>query len=351
MVGLISGGQADLIARITIPLCQVYRPPSSPGVWIEHGHQHDRCNCFFVGEEPYWSAERPPILTDREGCERLLECVGTRFLVRFLNALDAAYPYVDNVKPFSRFLGIFGASALQPGYAPIKATLAVWGMLRYLGHTLAHRPPDLLGMPHAKKTGPVDVLRQWVEEMPAVERSSLAERLRGRGFELETSLPLFLWQDESASRLLDFLSDHPDLASPIPADDPPLLCSGASPRAFTGNTEFLELGSGFTADETGDLCRAAKSALRDPSVEAVIMGHTHETVNRPQALPYINTGCWTRYYRFANDEPLRAWPLLRSPTYSRFPYQLNYAEITPGTPPSTRMVTFRERSHDSVRQT
>ena len=39
-------------------------------------------------------------------------------MILFLNDLDRDYPYVDNVKPFSRFLQLFGASALSPGLVP-----------------------------------------------------------------------------------------------------------------------------------------------------------------------------------------------------------------------------------------
>ena len=74
----------------------------------------------------------PPIFRDVNGQERLYECVGTRFLVRFLNPLDAKFPFVDNVKPFSKFIAIFGLSALTPGYGPLTATVMVWAMLKFL---------------------------------------------------------------------------------------------------------------------------------------------------------------------------------------------------------------------------
>ena len=76
----------------------------------------------------------------------MLECIGTRFLNRFLNQLDEAYPYVDNVKPFSRFLEIFGASVFFRGYGPLKALVAVGSMVKYLAVTLSKKPTDLLGL-------------------------------------------------------------------------------------------------------------------------------------------------------------------------------------------------------------
>src|SRR6516162_7488182 len=91
------GGSRD---RLQFHLEQSYRPEQFPGVWIEHGHHYDECNNFRARDRDYWSEARPPIFADVKGIPRLLECVGTRFLIRFLNRLDRDYPFVDNVKPF-----------------------------------------------------------------------------------------------------------------------------------------------------------------------------------------------------------------------------------------------------------
>jgi len=98
---------------------------------IEHGHRYDKVNSFDVNGHERWSAEEPPILKSKDGEERLYECIGTRFLIRYLNGLDARYPFVDNVKPFSRFLKIFGASALTLGWGPLDAAVCVAKMLPY----------------------------------------------------------------------------------------------------------------------------------------------------------------------------------------------------------------------------
>src|SRR5439155_11225955 len=110
----------------------VYRPTMCPSVWIEHGHQHDPVNNFLFKGEPCWSANNPPIRRDQWGTERLYECIGTRFLIQFLNDLDKKYPYVDNVKPFWRFLQLFGASALRPGFGSVQAAVAVAFMDAFL---------------------------------------------------------------------------------------------------------------------------------------------------------------------------------------------------------------------------
>jgi hypothetical protein len=153
---------------------------------------------------------------------------------------------------------------------------------------------------------------------------------------------MFLSDDERAERLLGFLLEHPELAPPLSAQDEDYLSSSGS------GTGELSLAGGFFADETKELMKASKKALSNPDVKFVIMGHTHETVDRREGLQYINTGCWTRYYRFADDEKLARWPLLRTLSYELFPYQLNYAEISTAAPDVVRLITFQEKCHDNA---
>lgn len=101
--------------------------------------------------EACWSQKCPPIFSDVTGVRRLYECVGTRFLIKFLNQLDAEYPFVDNVKPFSRFIRIFGVSSFTPGYGPLKATVMMWALLQYLAQTVTHQPSDLLGLDSTRR--------------------------------------------------------------------------------------------------------------------------------------------------------------------------------------------------------
>lgn len=57
---------------------------------IGHGHAEDPANRF-----KHWSA---PILDAPDG-SRLEMCPGTLFMVRFVNALEATYPFADNLHP------------------------------------------------------------------------------------------------------------------------------------------------------------------------------------------------------------------------------------------------------------
>jgi UDP-2,3-diacylglucosamine pyrophosphatase LpxH len=333
MEELLCGSDPGKRARLRFHLEQVYRPPPCPDVWIEHGHQHDRCNAFFVQGVPCWSASCPPVLVGRDGRPRLYECAGTGFLLKYLNRLDEAYPFVDNVKPLSRFLTIFGNSAFLPGQGPFKAAVAVWGILRFLAGSARH-PLSLLGLLEGAQARVQPLLVDLAVRMSPDQQASWLHQLRTAGFEAANRPLTFLASDpELSSRLMDFLADHPELVT-VPEDESGDMLS------LGGGAGELTLAVGFVVDETRELKKAARAALDTGGVRLVVMGHTHEVVTPTVRLPYVNTGCWTRYYRFADDEQVRRWPLLRSPSYERFPYQLNYVHVRPGVS-DPQLVTYR----------
>jgi hypothetical protein len=327
--------------RIKLYFCldQAYRPTHSDYIWIEHGHQYDVCNSFFVGKKSFWSASNPPILIDKEGIQRILECIGTRFLNKFLNKLDRDYPMVDNVKPFSRFVSIFLASVFVPGFGPVRATVAAWEMLRFLASTLGTTPRDLLSAegPGAARAG--NVLRAWANGLPPEAKEGLSRRMHERGFWPRRSLSLDLADENDTTRLLEFFAR--DIALLEPYDG---LSEGTLGGADGSGT--LALYQGFHLNETEELRSKAWMIIEREQAEIVVMGHTHETVVPPQSTPfYLNPGSWTRNYRFSEHECTRAWRLLRSQSYSAFPYYLNYVRIPSGRPQDTELVTYRTRDN------
>jgi len=313
--------------RLRFHLERVYRPSSFPGVWIEHGHQFDKINSFFLvgdpehteaGEIECWSANNPPIFRDQKKRQRLLECLGTRFLIRFLNRLDRDYPYVDNVKPFSVFVRLFAASALLSGYASLQVAVTVWRLLSYLVQTGITRRTDLLSL----EGEPLDastVLAKRLQELN--ERSKeLQQRVQKEGFKCDLPLSLVLDDPRQARELMEFLSDHVELLTDLDPDDTGYL-------GLSGEAGTLSLARGFHIDESQELIAAAKRILTDTSVRIVIMGHTHEPQNRPGNLAYFNTGSWTRYYQHSREDKLRPWSLLKSGSQNVFPFALKYAEV------------------------
>lgn len=327
---------AELQPRLTFHCEQVYRPQHSPGLWIEHGHQYDACNRFFVGDAPRWSAASPPIFADRTGARRLLECIGTRFMILFLNRIDRHYPFVDNVKPFGRFLKLFGWSALAPKYGPIPVMIAVWAMFNYLGRTVFTMPHDLLGIPGESNNSASQVVRALADRLPNSGKDLVLE-LRARRVPIDRALGMYANVEADAETLLDWISENLDLLDAIDAGPP-------HPSLLGGLPGTLSLKRGYEIDESLTLRDAAARIARDEPVHAIVMGHTHEPVDEtlPGGARYINIGSWTRYLRPDNDHSAQTWDILLEGQDAHFPYRLQYARHDPTATPRLRPVTFKE---------
>jgi UDP-2,3-diacylglucosamine pyrophosphatase LpxH len=312
--------------RLRVHLQRVYRPPAAPSVWIEHGHQLDDCNNFFIGPEERWSDTRPPIIDSSVGEPRLIECMGTRFLLNFLNRLDHSYPFVDNVKPFSKFFKLFCYSALRPNYGPIMATVAAWDMLRYVANTLRKCPRDLLSTDEEEEQSIVGVVREALNRLSHTQQREFLTQLEQRGIPNHAPVDFLLDDPHWSEQVMDVLSANPELTEIIPEPNPAFL----DLREGDGT---LTLIPAFVADESAELTRAARHALTYSQASAVVMGHTHESRDHPDQLNYVNTGSWTRYLQMTNsDLKPRSWSLLARGAARLFPYQLLYAEIDTSEP-------------------
>lgn len=322
-----------LSAQVVFHLERVYRPTSAPWLWIEHGHQYDSVNAFVFDGEERWSETRPPIMCDQSGTQRLCECVGTRFMIRFINHLDARYPLVDNVKPFSRFLKIFGASILRTGHGALDAVIAVTQMTWYLTRTLSTRPGDILTDPDLLAGIVTNPLAAWVENAAAPDRDKLKAALREVGFRIPAGLDLAVERAADAEKILETLAEHLELVQGLGERDDALLGTASG---------TLALGASFFGDETEDLRAGAKHAGAQDGVRTVVMGHTHEPVHDIATYAYFNTGSWTRYYVFEDTEKTQPWRMLRKSSYERFPYRLQYLLVQPGADQAT-LELWRER--------
>jgi hypothetical protein len=246
--------------------------------------------------------------------------------------LDASYPFVDNVKPFSKFLHTFGASAFHPHFGPLRVAATVWAMSRYLARTLSQRRGDLLSQPtKGELDDSQNPARVLVEGLSDSEQELLAARLVRSGFPLNVPLRVYVREPNHGTAFLDAIAAHPVMVADLGTDSEGTL-------GDAGDSRLLTLRHGYSVDETAELRRAAGRALQYPGVSLVIMGHTHEPIVDDQ---YLNTGSWTRYYRFDDDERLRPWSLLRTDSYKLFPYELNFAEVRHE---SGRLQLFRARS-------
>ena len=307
-------GSSEREARLGFHLDQVYRPIGAPTVWIEHGHQYDPINSFFisVGEapQPCWSEQRPPIICDKDSTPRLLECIGTRFLIQFMNHLDEEYPFVDNIKPFSRFLKLFGSSmtALHGGSA--RAAISLFAMTRYLASTILKRPSDLLST--SPRPGQDSKLGPQLIQLDEACRGAVFAVARAAGFEFDgMSAKLFLADENRSNRLLSFYLKHLDLLDQLEV------------RAAS----YLALACAFGIDdETDELRKTAHRIIKSGQATHVVMGHTHEVVDTRQ---YLNSGCWTRYWIADSGEPQPSWERMHKHYQHSLPIGCRFVHISP----------------------
>ena len=255
-------------------------------------------------------------------------------MIKYLNRLDEEYPFVDNVKPFSRFLKLFGASAIMRGLGPLKAAVAVWAILRYLAYDNSVRhPSDLLGVDKEITPSVSLRLKQAIVKLSSPKQRELVTSLEQQGFAFEGRSPIMILEGGQSSDLMDFLAERPDLLDSM--DD-----FGKGLLGKSGIEGTLTMTRGFVADETQTLAIAARNVIRSGGINGVIMGHTHESVLPTPEIPYFNTGSWTRYYRYSAAEKTHAWETLKPESLADFPYQLGYVEIRPGV--AARSLIFRE---------
>jgi UDP-2,3-diacylglucosamine pyrophosphatase LpxH len=312
----VCGAEPELRSRVAFHLDRVYRPPIYPDLWIEHGHQYDQLNRFFVADTEYWSSGKQPIFPDGDGHPRLLECIGTRFLIRFLNDLDASYPYVDNVKPFSRFLQLFFLSAIRPGLGPLRAGLALLRMVHFLNQTVKTQgTQEVLDLRTGGEPPPDEAMfiRTAFGRASSAKRRAFAEGLAARGVPLDRDVGILLNHPMDSKTLLAVIESHPEL---LDALDPP------------ESDETLDLVQGFSISETDSLKQAAREIASAASPRAIVMGHTHEIVEGdPDS--YINTGCWIPYLKVEAGTSSHPWSRLRSRRGGLFPHRLMYVLARP----------------------
>ena len=247
-------------------------------------------------------------------------------MIRFLNGLDRDYPFVDNVKPFSKFVRMFLASTVHRGFGPLTAMVAYWGFLKFIGKTLRRSPGDFLTADQS--TGPIiDAIRTRLKSIERRDAERLASRLSAAGFDFE-GMPydFYLSDEERVQSLLDFLCLDPDLLSEVAEPERGLLSA-------SGDDGYLSLRDGYRADETAALKKAARDIIGGGWATAVVMGHTHEPVSADADLNYVNIGSWTRYLDESRGGRRQwSWDLLKKSAYENFPYEPAYAELTSQSP-------------------
>jgi len=263
-------------------------------VYIEHGHEYDPANRF--GDQM-----QAPFASDSRGVRRLKRCWGTLFVDKVYNQLELERWFIDNVKPIPRVIKLGLAN-------DFRFTATALGLIaRFL---LTSGLPPLLG-------GSDEPLGAAPGETPPVEDlvSAVADP------ELRMALEAQLADPAARAEIEGVMLG-------MGASEWSMVQSGAAPALTLDSVDVVTggevvLGGGTGADD--GFRQAARMILEvDPTIETVIMGHTHGPIDgymSPLDLPdgrrgfYFNSGTWTRHLRDAG----------RSYSWQEIADQRNYA--------------------------
>ena len=284
---------------------------------IAHGHQRDPANKFEHWDEPF------AFMPSGERC--LETCPGTRFVIGFVNPVDARFPFIDNVKPFMRLLWVLVYYDV-PG-----ATWAAMLLARF-----AVKDPGAM-LKTSSETGPPN---------SAFERrqQALRDAMKDDGFmsklvDLAVDLDFFMTDvDElrpylrTPDGLVDFLSEILnrgwfDRLPPVPepAREGNLMSIGADGAEEQGHV--LGLARERLLGVVQDLSHAAAERA-EKGAEIVVCGHTHVPAYEVEDdYVYYNTGSWTRYLQADEEKNLT---LERLQDGEGFPYDLWYVDVRLG---------------------
>lgn len=335
-VSFICNGNNAIAERIIFHLEQVYCPQTAPNVWVEHGHQYDPCNSFFINDQAYWSKDKPPIFADNNGKERLYECIGTRLLIKFINKLDTDYPFVDNVKPFSKFVSLFCRSVIK---TPFKVFVQLANLMYFLANISIHNHGELMSLDSKSKKNLDESLQYIFANLPDSEKKELTKRLKENDFPLHGhSIKTYVTDRNRLESLITFLANNPSILKNLQKENLSLMGDNAKKGT-------MMIAAAYRIDESTELHKKANSILTQyDEIKNVIMGHTHEVVDKEiNNTKYINSGCWTRYFDFNKHSSVSSWSILKEKSYKIFPYELNYVLIDP-TSILVQKVTFQRKN-------
>lgn len=292
---------------------------------IGHGHQQDVANCF-----QHW---KDPIRHGAWGVPQLEMCPGTLFMVKFVNRLEARYPFADNLLPVTKLLPVLARED--------KGGLA---SLAWLGLKLA----ATTNLATLTLDGTADlgaILLQRVQDEDAY-RADIGAALAAAGqADLAQAWQAGPWGQDLLAQAMQVLLDTMDETAWEALFSPPAGVS-LSADGQEGAVDAVTLGAlRKAANEDGKalLRQAARDRAAATGAPVVVMGHTHQADELHEAaMRYFNPGSWTRYLELAKGQDVRMADL-RDDT--RFPYALNYVRVAdaPDGTLAAEMVCF-ERS-------
>jgi len=240
-------------------------------------------------------------------------CPGTLFMVKFVNKLEARYPFADNLLPVTKLASVLladdksGFAAVGWMFTRLIATTS-WTVLETeRGIDLGTR---LLSQIQGSRSGAAALDAVLSEQKMDPERQWLAER--GLDTERLARLMFALLGRIDQARWQELFTLEPS-ATALGSDVVTLSALKEAARLNGKDESFL----------------AASKRARLKKAHVVVMGHTHEVDQRDLdgGARYFNPGCWTRFLEL---EPGRLVTLQDLEDESKYPYALNVVRVEPG---------------------
>ena len=277
---------------------------------ISHGH-------LFTSIDPAnnFKAWKDPCLPQpNDALPRRLEmCPGTLFVVRFVNLLEAKYPFADNLHP-------------ELALANILWRENRWG-LKVVGWMLAKFaakfPNVILSSDAAAVKDVGKLLLDAVKVNPRLQEdiASLYREVLGESGMTADQVPDRLSSENAIAAFVERL-----LQSNVDWNKWLAVLDRAKPAVLGTSGGTLQIGKAAQIDVKQKCIEVARNAWRD-GAQVVVFGHTHLPQDYEEGdgtQHYYNPGSWTRYVDAAKTGTLTLKDLERE---DRFPFELNCVRI------------------------
>jgi UDP-2,3-diacylglucosamine pyrophosphatase LpxH len=264
---------------------------------IGHGHMHDVANRFKNWKHPF--------ATLPYGVERLEMCPGTLFMVKFVNQMEAEYPFADNLLPVGKLAAVLMKDD-KSGFMSVA-----WAFSKFLSttsfSTLGANSDDDFGRR----------LVAHISYNPA--RLAL---LKEKAAEFELPPPdMPLTEEWLASNMFSLLGR-------ISAKDWAQLFEvpGSATLGDGSNVSLSALSIAKDIDGREELRKAARLRAAETQASVIVMGHTHQPdrIDLDNCV-YYNPGSWTRYLDLRGTTTKVTLEDLRNE--AAYPYQLNVVRV------------------------
>jgi UDP-2,3-diacylglucosamine pyrophosphatase LpxH len=275
---------------------------------ISHGHLFktiDPANGFKCWCNPILSQPKD------SDPKRLEMCPGTLFVVKFVNFLEAKYPFADNLHPETALAGIL---AREDRWG---LTAVAWMLLRF-----AKKYPKAFLSSKAQGAAIGKQLLNAIQgdKLLREKIASIYKDVLGQAEMTAAKVKVALASEDAIAAFIERL-----FQANSPWDDWIKVLGMAKPGVMSSKKSgggTLSIVAAGNVDVRAGCAEIAEGQWK-AGAEIVVLGHTHltETVSEGTRV-YYNPGSWTRYV-----EDAASLTLEQLKDESHFPYQLNYVRV------------------------